>query len=450
MNDTKTRVDKLAHNLELIQGNNIVDEALKRLNDDPGAVFEEAVLKELTNIRSNNPAKWQRLRNNLKNAKVQLSEIDRLTTAPTDNMSPETTIIFQDEMLWPDAVDGSELLDALVQFIACHIIADLQTIRATALWIVFTWFIDVVDVAPIANITAPEKRCGKSELLALLGLLVQRPLLTANIGPAPMFRLIHKYNPTLLIDEIDTFLSVHDDMRGILNAGFSRSAAFVYRCVGDAHDVQPFSVWGAKALCGIGGVDKIQTLADRSIPLRLRRKLPDEEVIKVRHHDKNTASILRQKLARFAQENKDNIRAHQNIIFQELHDRANDCWEPLFAIASIVEDRWLKIAKEVAMSLHGVEKHSQSIGEQLLASIKIAFAKEKMDGLSTINLLKELTQHEELPWRSWDNGSPMKPHQLSKLLENYDIKSKGIRIGKNTVKGYKRMQFEAAFKYYIP
>ena len=72
---------------------------------------------------------------------------------------------------------------------------------------------------------------------------------------------------------LDAFLRENEESRGILNAGFTRDSAVVIRCVGDDHIPTPFRVWGAKALCGIGKI--ADTLADRSIPLRLRRKLPD-------------------------------------------------------------------------------------------------------------------------------------------------------------------------------
>ncbi|MBN0574116.1 hypothetical protein JTM30_35060, partial [Pseudomonas aeruginosa] len=158
------------------------------------------------------------------------------------------------------------LLDDVTHALARHVIADKETLRAAALWAAFTWLVDVVQVAPIANITAPEKRCGKSILLTALGKLANRPLQVSNIAPAALYRSIELWAPTLLIDEVDAFLAAYDDARGILNAGFTRDSASVIRCVGDDHMPTRFNVWGAKALCGIGKI--ADTLADRSIPLR--------------------------------------------------------------------------------------------------------------------------------------------------------------------------------------
>lgn len=64
-----------------------------------------------------------------------------------------------------------------------------------------TWFIDVIAIAPLAIITAPEKRCGKSQLLFLLSRLVNRPLAASNITPAALFRSIDAWRPTILINE---------------------------------------------------------------------------------------------------------------------------------------------------------------------------------------------------------------------------------------------------------
>src|SRR5690606_23963001 len=131
---------------------------------------------------------------------------------------------------WPLAVDGAALLDDVAAAIRRHVIADQPTINAAALWCAFTWLVDVVNVAPIANITAPEKRCGKTVMLGVLARLSCRPLTVSNIAPAALFRSLELWSPTLLIDEVDAFLSEHEEARGILNAGFTRDSAFVIRC----------------------------------------------------------------------------------------------------------------------------------------------------------------------------------------------------------------------------
>src|SRR5205807_6503181 len=41
--------------------------------------------------------------------------------------------------------------------------------------------------------------------------------------------VIEELQPTLLIDEADTFLQGNDELRGILNSGYSRKTAFVLR-----------------------------------------------------------------------------------------------------------------------------------------------------------------------------------------------------------------------------
>lgn len=88
-----------------------------------------------------------------------------------------------------------------------------------ALWILHTYAFELRDVSTYLGIESPEKRCGKTTLLTLLGRLVNRPVAAANISSSAFFRVIQETRPTLLIDEADTFLQGNDELRGILNAG---------------------------------------------------------------------------------------------------------------------------------------------------------------------------------------------------------------------------------------
>src|SRR5690606_12086778 len=115
--------------------------------------------------------------------------------------------------------------------------------------------------------------CGKTLVLDILCALAPRALRADNVTSAVLFRLIESWQPTLLIDEHDTFLKNNEELRGILNSGHKRGGV-VPRCVGDNHDVRKFRTFAPVALAGIGHLPP--TLADRSIAVRMRRALPGE------------------------------------------------------------------------------------------------------------------------------------------------------------------------------
>jgi putative DNA primase/helicase len=46
-----------------------------------------------------------------------------------------------------------------------------------------------------------------------------------------LFRYIEEVRPTLLIDEADSFVKDNEEMRGILNSGHTKAAAYVIRNV---------------------------------------------------------------------------------------------------------------------------------------------------------------------------------------------------------------------------
>ena len=174
---------------------------------------------------------------------------------------------------WPHAVDGADLLNSFSAALTRDVIMSKEAADATALWIVHTFLMDVFNISPMLAITSPEKRCGKSTLLDILGLVTRCPLPTANATPAANIRVVEMYRPTLLIDEADTFLDNRSELRGILNSGHRRGTAYVLRTVGDDHEPRKFSTWAAVAIAMIGRLPG--TLEDRSIPVALRPPPPE-------------------------------------------------------------------------------------------------------------------------------------------------------------------------------
>lgn len=357
---------------------------------------------------------------------------------------------FEDVEPWHESVDGSALLATIAATIKRFIICEPHTETAAALWITMCWFMDVVQVAPLAVITAPEKRCGKSLLLFLLGRLVPRPLMSSNISPSALFRSIHLWQPTLLIDETDACLKDNEELRGLINCGHTRDSAFTIRCVGDDHTPNKFNVWGAKALAGIGQV--ADTLMDRSIILELRRKLPHESVERIRHAEPTLFRDISSKLARFANDNRDCVRLARPDLPSSLHDRAQDNWEPLLCIATVAGGEWYRTGVAAALKISGNADQSLTIGAELLLDIQAAFIRKKVDRIGSADLIFELCSDDESPWATYNRSYPnaIKPRQLANKLKGYGIHSKTMRIGMNNVKGYELNQFTEAFSRYVP
>src|SRR6476646_3023676 len=101
---------------------------------------------------------------------------------------------------------SSSLLDALASLLPRFVILPKHAAETLALWIVHTYCFQFRDVSTYIGVESPEKRCGKTTLLGVLGKLVNRPVVASNISPSAFFRVIEEMQPTLLIDEADTFL----------------------------------------------------------------------------------------------------------------------------------------------------------------------------------------------------------------------------------------------------
>jgi len=377
---------------------------------------------------------------------VRVSALDK-AVAGARRSDTEPTVDFPEIVPWPDRVDPATLLRELSETISRFIVCRTETAHAAALWAAMTWFMDVVQVAPLAVITAPEKRCGKTQLLAVLNKLVYRPLPASSISPAGLFRTIDAWRPTLLIDEADAFVRDNEELRGLLNCGHTRDSAFVVRLVGDDFTPRKFTVWGAKALAGIGHL--ADTVMDRAVTLELRRKLPHEPVTRLRHAAPDLFDNLVAKLARFAVDYREAIRQARPPLPDALNDRAQDNWEPLLAIADVAGGPWPAWGRAAALALSGDDAPSMSTGTELLADIREVFELLACTRIKTADLIAALCEDEEMPWATYNRGKPISPRQVAIRLKGYCIHSKTIRLGAQTPKGYERAQFDEAFARYL-
>lgn len=390
-------------------------------------------------------------RNNIANQYgIRITTLDESVNKTKIQTEEKKNIVFPDITLWHEPVTVAELLNELNALLNKLIAFSSQhETNAIALYVVYTYCTDSFNCSPILNITSPEKRCGKSTLLAILQRLINRALLASSISPAAVYRSIEKWQPCLMIDEADTFLSDNEELRGVINSGHTRDSAYVIRCVGDNHDPVRFNTFCPKVIAGIGHIP--ETIRDRSIIIKLRRKLPNENKEKLRDISNDVFLTLCKKCLRFARDNIANLKTSSPSIPNELNDRAADNWTPLLAIAELAGDAWIDCVRDAAVHLSGHKQEPLSIGVELLQDIKNIFDEKNLIRLYTYELLENLYSEEEAPWLTYNKGKPLSARQLGRILGEYGIKSKNMRIPPEhkIKKGYAIEDFQEAFSRYI-
>ena len=372
--------------------------------------------------------------------------VDEARAKQRKNDGETTTAFLSDPVPWPEPVEGEQLITEICSIIKRHMVLSEHASIAIALHVVFTHCHDAAVHSPILTVESPEKRCGKTTLASLLAQLAAKPLLASNISTAAVFRTIEKYRPTLIIDEGDTFLRDNDEMRGILNSGHNRSAAYVLRCEGDDHEPRVFSTWCPKAIFIIGSPP--DTLRDRSVIIRLRRKHRGETVVRFRADRTEVFAEMQSKAARWALDHLAKLRAADPQIPTALNDRAADNWRILLVIADEAGGDWPRLAREAAQALSGdgiVDDEAVSAGALILRDTRAIFAARGVSAIGSAELIKALCELPEAPWAEWRHGKPITGRGLAILLRSFEIRPRHSRTGST----YERQSFEDAWQRYL-
>jgi len=354
---------------------------------------------------------------------------------------------------WPEPVDGNLLLSEIVQVLRLIVVLPKWAAETLALWVLHTYAFLLRNVSTYVGIESPEKQCGKTTLLTLLSQLVCRPEIAANISPSAFFRVIEETRPTLLIDEGDTFLKKHGELRGILNAGYTRESAYVVRVANQAKGsgkgvlsrLVRFSCFCPKAIASIGRLP--ETLADRSIVIRMQRKTAAEVCERSRNLD--ALMVLRRKCLRFVTDHAEAIASARPEIPAGQSDRTVDIWEPLHVLAHLAGGEWPEMARQAMAALTASAQERNPIGS-LFLDILLCFTQAKADRMFSRTLAAELDRFVERPWSDLRKGKEMTGPLLARVLRPYGLRSKTMWIAGEAAKGYLMADLEEAFRRYIP
>jgi putative DNA primase/helicase len=359
----------------------------------------------------------------------------------------------------PESVEGAQLLDQLAATFERYIVLPREAKEALALWTLHAHAIDASDHAPRLAITSPEMRCGKTNLLKVIGWLTPRALSASTLTAALVYRVVEQFKPTLIIDEADTFLvrstgnggaTSNEELRGVLNCGHDRFAGGALRLVpvGDQFEPRRFNVFSPVAIAMIGRLPG--TVRDRSINIRMARKKHGDKVERLQRSDQAALRPLASQCARWAADNLDALASANPALPETLDDRARDNWRPLLAISDRIGGTWSARARDAAQRLSGANAEDDTYPTLLLTDLRTIFAEADVDRISSERACEELRKLESRPWPEYGRGrKPITPPQLARLLKGFEISPCTIRIGAETAKGYKLCDFADAFERYL-
>ena len=345
-----------------------------------------------------------------------------------------------------------------VKGIAIYVHIDAPSADAVALWTVMTYVHPRLEVAPFLALMSATRRCGKSSLRGVLQTLVRKPFtFSGRITEAVLFRLVEIHEPTLLLDEIDTYLRDDPHLRGDINGSQERSGAQAVRCVGDDNLPRGFNTWCAKLFAGIGHLPA--TTADRALIVRMERAPRSARPDAWRERDRDAVDRLRGRILRWTTDNECAILTalRRQSFPPVLHDRARDCWESLFAISEVAGGAWCAPGgraweASIFIAARG-DTDGESARETLIGDLYAVFAEHGDPAwLPTDTILGKLNAMESRPWPEWSRGKMMTPRGLAKELGHFDVKPRNHQFGNGKQqKSYEREALrKAAFDSYAP
>jgi hypothetical protein len=352
-------------------------------------------------------------------------------------------------------IEGKAILDRLHAIITKYVVLpNPEAVDAVVLWIAATHGQLAWAHAPRLVIRAPEKRCGKSRLLDVVEGTCSNPLMTVNASTAAVYRSIGEgdHPPTVLLDEADTIFGpkagdANEDLRGLLNAGHQRNRPTI-RWNHQKQQLERIGTFAMAALAGIGAMP--DTIEDRAVVVKMRRRAPNEKVSPYRQRrDGPALRQLANDLTEWLRGNLLDLEKAEPVM--PLEDRAADTWEPLIAVADLAGGDWPERGRHAAQALTAAREGDTEFSDRLRVLIDCRTAFGDLESIPTSVLLDRLKADPESRWAEY-GGTGLTAMKLGVLLKEYEITSSNHRFPQpiGQVKGYQRADFTDAWTRYCP
>lgn len=353
------------------------------------------------------------------------------------------------------AAQPVDVLDGVEAFIREYLVCDDHQLAVLTLWSAYTWCFPSFLTAPYLDIRSAEPQSGKSVGLLLLSSLCRSSLLVHGASSGTLFsrlldgrsleqiKLKEQRNLplTLLLDDCHHSFgpSERQPVLALLNSGSQVTSVFALRGGN-------YSTYGPKAFAG--NFPLPQSLASRCIPIVLRRRKASDPVRPFLPDDlEPLIDSFQSWFQNWSEENSNRLAENRNKPIQlppGLTPRQQQCAEPLVRVANLIGGRWPAKTRTALSALFSAAGCSVQV--QLLRDLRALFRmSNNPEQLPSRDLLAYLCNLENRPWSSWGRKSGQR---LASLLHPLGIFSRDIRVGEDSLKGYRLQDFQDAWERY--
>lgn len=354
-------------------------------------------------------------------------------------------------------VDEEKVVRRLASFLStyCKFPKDSHAI-VIAVWEVHTWLYDIYQHSPVLALTSAMPSSGKSTVLKVLKAFAHKPNYQGRVTLAYLKSHINKYKPTMLLDELDSYLKDPDhEIYNLFNNGFDEWGVVSNMNPTKGDEEGEYEVYCPKAIARNGRIPN-RTFETRCITIKMRTQpkatQPPRLILKDPQIKKEMDSILKE-VATLSSQLRPRLRGYEKNLPKELYGRYEDSWEPLIEIAdNISPDIGAEIRKASVEYMRETEK---SLGTHfkitLLEDIRDIFDEEEgMSWIRSVNLVEKLLEIEDHDYHiCWKRGK-LTPQGLSTFLRDFEIEPEQKKIEGKNLQRYQRSMFEGVWLSHCP
>jgi hypothetical protein len=333
-----------------------------------------------------------------------------------------------------DAQDGEQLLNDQLAFLRRFVSTGEDEILTAALWVGLTHLVGALNKSPFLTINSPTAECGKTTLKKALAACSRKPFTAVDMSQAQLVRIADAYDPTLFLDEMDTYSKEElREIRALLNARYERGEV-VPRINDTTREPEFFTCFGPTCLIRIGTWgSRENTLRSRSIIITMERKGAGQRTEEWDNNAdgyKQEGADLAKRWARWAQ---DNATAFASLVRAVdlptgLNNRVRDNWKPILALADSLAGHPVPLIRQAAVRM-AAENETEDIVERLLRDIWSIYESLGADEVPPVALVEALKRLPESDWSEYGYKG-LTPKAVSSLLKTFRTPSGEILVAR--------------------